>query len=159
RTSMTTTATRRAMTLRRVCRRGAPPSAAPDATSAGGVVPAPDGPVVALRALDPLGPHAGARRNRRARLAPFPGRFASIEPGEEPRNQPVHRPGPDRRSREEADDRQDGKGPELLVDPVSPEGTEQGGYQEDEPDLGEEGEIRSRLTGLGHGHPDKAAGV
>jgi len=82
-----------------------------------------------------------------------------LKPGQEPGDEPVD--GPRRRGQpdEKADQDEDGQRPQLLVDPVPDKAASQGRDQDDQPDFGEQGEIRSALPGLDHGRPDKAPGV
>src|SRR6266508_1907418 len=154
-----TSRTMTAITSHTMLIRGRPLSPPVPVSPAAGGGAASVGPVAAPRSLDTLrSTHMSAavppRSPRSVRR-----RLDSIEPGEEPHDQLVHGPGPHRGAEQEARDGEDREGPKLVVDPVAPEGANQGGNQEDDPDLGEEGEIRSRLTGLDHGLPDKAAGV
>src|SRR4249920_1142321 len=103
--------------------------------------------VAATCSLDMLPPHTGARQACRALAAPDRAVRPSVfEPGQEPGDQPVDPDGTDRGAAQEADDHENGDGPQLLVDPVPRKCTNQRGDQQKDADLREQGEIGSGLT-------------
>ena len=73
-------------------------------------------------------------------------RLRSVEPGQEPGDQPVDPVRTDPGPADEPDEQENGRGTDLPIEPVPGQRPEQGSHQQEDPYLGKEGEIGSGLA-------------